>query len=721
MTLGLSKVPENPDMGTWKPTELDPRLLSISALTSFVANDSASRVVMDSGHISSKLSLENPEVKQSVFSGAETEFGKLIDDVKTAEDCIVLSKVMKYPHLGDLNPETALFTYSFREDRHGTTEIWLDLIIVPTTVSKHTHFGHRLHRTEELEEARDGTKLPKGTLLGRADSYSEDGSWMHGVNMNIAMTSDEGAAEDGFRVAESALEKLAYTSVATHVFNLTKKDLLVNAYGDDERFQVFPDIGEGLRPDGILYALRELNPNFLVSSINNRAIKEVDYTFDDACYPDEKSSVVVDVTVYRGNRGRPWHGDVMVEQLEHYYRLNMGYADNLRKAYHRAVSRLKRDYGQDIKIQKTGRLLRFITDKIIHYETQTYPRPTTYRRKDISEYRVEIKVLARIVPNKGYKLTGIHGDKGVICSVIPDEDMPVDEWGVRAEVVADGLTATINRKNLGRLYEAYFGALARDNQTRIRERLRAKYGDQYKYMMQQEDADEIIQYLRTMFTYINLDTVAFYDSLAEPEDRMAHARDIVEDWIYIYYPPNNGFRASKVIKSLEKTPYKPNHGKVTFRDGLGRMVTSKDNVRIGRVYIIHLDRTGRDYSAVSSAKVNSYLLPIKGGEFDKYSYPHSQTPATPFSETEGRMSEGYATGEFTAEMFDLTHNLTSHELVTRNFLENEKLFDMEFNIDRNIVPYGNTRPIGFAKHILGASGLVFKYLDGVSIKEGKNV
>lgn len=311
--------------------------------------------------------------------------------------------------------------------------------------------------------------------------------------------------------------------------------------------------------------------------------------------------------------------------------------------------------------------------------------------------------------------------KGVICSIVEDEDMPVDQWGVRAEAVADGLTATINRKNIGRLYEAYFGALARDNQMRIRNALKEKYGEQYKYLIKQEDADYILKYLRGMFTYINLDTVEFIDSLTDVHERMQYAREVIEDWIYIYYPPNNGFRAEDVVANLENTVYKPNIGKVTFTDGLGRRVTTKDDVRISRLYILHLDRTGRDFSAVSSAKVNSYLLPIKGGEFDKHSYPHSQTPATPFSETETRMASGYATPEFTAEMFDLTHNLTSHELVTRNFLENNKLFDLSFNIDRNVIPYGSTRPVGYAKHILAAAGLVFTFLDDESVAKGRNV
>lgn len=34
-----------------------------------------------------------------------------------------------------------------------------------------------------------------------------------------------------------------------------------------------------------------------------------------------------------------------------------------------------------------------------------------------------------------FKLTGMHGDRGVICTVIPDDQMPLDKEGNRAEIV----------------------------------------------------------------------------------------------------------------------------------------------------------------------------------------------------------------------------------------------------------------------------------------------
>ncbi|MFO6284994.1 hypothetical protein ACLBVW_36075, partial [Pseudomonas aeruginosa] len=51
--------------------------------------------------------------------------------------------------------------------------------------------------------------------------------------------------------------------------------------------------------------------------------------------------------------------------------------------------------------------------------------------------------------------------KGVICKVMEDEDMPIDENGNRADLIIFG-GSTMLRSNYGRIYEHGFGAAARD-------------------------------------------------------------------------------------------------------------------------------------------------------------------------------------------------------------------------------------------------------------------
>jgi DNA-directed RNA polymerase subunit beta len=59
----------------------------------------------------------------------------------------------------------------------------------------------------------------------------------------------------------------------------------------------------------------------------------------------------------------------------------------------------------------------------------------------------------------GDKLTGFHGDKGVITKILPEEDMPHTEDGKPVDVII-GPTSMVRRMNLGMLIEAHVSQLA---------------------------------------------------------------------------------------------------------------------------------------------------------------------------------------------------------------------------------------------------------------------
>ncbi len=59
----------------------------------------------------------------------------------------------------------------------------------------------------------------------------------------------------------------------------------------------------------------------------------------------------------------------------------------------------------------------------------------------------------------GDKLTGFHGDKGVITRILPLEDMPYTADGKAVDIIV-GASSMVRRMNLGQLLEAHVGALA---------------------------------------------------------------------------------------------------------------------------------------------------------------------------------------------------------------------------------------------------------------------
>ena len=72
-----------------------------------------------------------------------------------------------------------------------------------------------------------------------------------------------------------------------------------------------------------------------------------------------------------------------------------------------------------------------------------------------------IKLAKVYVANKrrvkvGDKMAGRHGNKGIVATIVPEEDMPFTEDGVPVDIVLNPLGVP-SRMNLGQLYETMLG------------------------------------------------------------------------------------------------------------------------------------------------------------------------------------------------------------------------------------------------------------------------
>lgn len=285
--------------------------------------------------------------------------------------------------------------------------------------------------------------------------------------------------------------------------------------------------------------------------------------------------------------------------------------------------------------------------------------------------------------------------------------MPIDKNGNRAEVITDN-GSTISRMNIGRTYEAYLGALSRDNKQRLMSHFVNKYGDNFIGSINSDDLSFFKDYIRGLYSIINVDMVEFIDSLT-PDELFNHLKEVIFDNLYLYYPTDNENNICDVIEAFEGTPYKPTMDKVTYVDDLGNRVETVEDVRIGQLYIMVLEKIANTYSAVSSSKVNNFGFPIKGTNVDKTRYPHSLTPTKTLGETEVRILTSFASPELVADLIDITLNPISHKLLVKGILEGDASFNKSFNIDRSVVEYGQTRSLMILKHISNAFGFDFTY------------
>ena len=87
--------------------------------------------------------------------------------------------------------------------------------------------------------------------------------------------------------------------------------------------------------------------------------------------------------------------------------------------------------------------------------------------KAIKGILIKFKIQQELVVGVSDKLTGRYGNKGVICLVEKDENMPKTPWGETVEIILNPI-GIIGRMNLGQLYELYCGLISRDMGERIR-------------------------------------------------------------------------------------------------------------------------------------------------------------------------------------------------------------------------------------------------------------
>lgn len=291
--------------------------------------------------------------------------------------------------------------------------------------------------------------------------------------------------------------------------------------------------------------------------------------------------------------------------------------------------------------------------------------------------------------------------------------MPVDADGNRADVIVDP-NGTINRANPGRLYEQYISCSARDTHKRICSMLGCTPN------MKQIAALNIINKLSPdvvketyaliyrFYSIVSPRMAAWFDNgqvEATPEEYLS---EIVEKGIALYIPTDNPPDSPNIVIQLEKE-FKPTYGPVTYIGNSGNKVTTLKPVRIGKMYLLLLEKTGEDWSAVSSGKVQHFGVLSQLTKGDKYSKPARNQAVRGAGEAEVRIFVSYIGPQFVAEMMDRNNNPKTHKTIVEKILRSDNPSNIDNLIDRKITPYGGSKPIQLLKHILSSGGAKFVF------------
>lgn len=673
-------------MADFVNNELRPKFIGIVGLNPFAAYISASRLAMFCNHIGQHLVVEDCTVNR-LSTGLGREYGKYVHSIKMPCNAIVTKVIHKYPKqidnnvIGD-NPLTAVIY-----ENTDTINREIGVLLIHDRHCLHQHYGFKYVKTPAYYQLMPGKAVPVGTVLATSPTMTPEGDHRFGLEAQVAFMSHPAVAEDGVIVSKSFCQRMKTKGFGTRTVSWGKKSMPVNVFGDDKNFKAFPDIGESVGPNGLLFASRQYDDMLSVAMMSRGAMRELDYFDKPNFAPGAK---VTDITVLKGNKDKTFLPVGMDAQCRYYYHRSYHFHEELIKL----ERELRRSYGGSLQLSPELECLLVEAYAVTQVGDRKHIIPI-FNKQPVDEWVVQISFEYDVIPTVGFKLTGMHGDKGVIVEIREDEDMPIDASGNRAELIMDG-DSTLKRTNVGRVYEQYINASGRTVSKQLSQMKDNKVS-----------VEDMWGYLTNFYSIISPEMYKQVTSLyTTTPSKMQHLESVIKRGVYLYLPTDNKLSYPFAIKELHEN-YPACLGPVTYRGNSGNMVTTKSNILIGGMYIMLLEKTGNTWGAVSSAKLQHFGIPAKLNNTDKHSSAGRHNPVRILGEAEVRLITTTCGGETAADMLDQTNNPVVHRVICESFLRSETPTNIDKAVDRDVHPRGDGRILTLVNHVLECGGIRF--------------
>lgn len=393
-----------------QPNEIRADLLSTLGLNPFPGHDSSPRAQMFSSHLTQCLVVKG-STERRLQTGVERELAKYTFSIKMPVNGRIVKVIERYPRgvSGEQisqNPETLVVYEDVATQEFGS-------FIIPTYASYHQHFGFNYNLREAASRLVPGNYIEKDTVFADSPSVTETGGYKYGLELNMAFMSTPAVAEDGILISKDALDKLKFKVFETRSIQFGNHGFPINLYGTLEKYKPFPEIGEYIRPDGLLAMIRDYSKALSPVDMSIYDAIEPDFSFDKAVYARAGVGRVIDIKVYHDETvvsttpvGVADMLNKYVLQTKHYYNKIVALSKELHWA------QIKK-YGKDSRVKYKPELHRLIVEALAMVdeggEKSSQRLNYVYRKSPIDDYRLDITVEYEITPDIGFKLTCLHG------------------------------------------------------------------------------------------------------------------------------------------------------------------------------------------------------------------------------------------------------------------------------------------------------------------------
>lgn len=692
---------------TPEPNELDPRLLGLMSLNFAPGTITSARQQMFGSQVAQTIEHDGVTEKD-IFTGIEFELGKTTFAIKAPCEMEVIKTFNLYRQtMGadsiQINPLRAVL-YRNRETNA------LGILELTEYNSYHQMFGFKYKFTPHADRLHPGAIFEKDTIFADAPAVTEDGFYRYGREIETVYLTTPSSGEDGLTIAQSELDAMTYRTYIRKVVQWGRTQYPINLYGTPEKFKAFPDIGEYIHPSGILMALRDHSPELDIIGQNVLDLCEIDYFYDDKIYASGPSGRVIDIRVWYDERAMANatpHG--MEEQCLKYLTAKQVFYTDLMKQ----VRDIERKSGSVPQLEP--RLHQIMVDAYREVE----PGPNAIENMDgtdkVDVWRVEFVIEYTNVPDIRSKFTNTAGGKGVVVKVVPDEDMPVDDFGNRAGIII-ATESPVNRNNTQQLYEQLFNAYGRDLLQHMRRLLGQPPREPVaapKILLSRQTPELQDELIRLISAHYGVASARMLEKFASRtrEGQLEHIASLLGDRIRLMKPPSDPEEVMEVAMKM-RAMYRgtiEQLSPVTYKTYNGTYERTLMPARIGSVYYMQLEKTGDSWAAVASGDLQHHGVLATLSKFNRHAHPHRKQPTRAFGEAEIRTVGACAGPVTAAEIMDRNNSPTTHRAQVRSILEARQPTNIETTVDRRKIKLGGAKPLSLIKHLLQCAGVRFIY------------
>jgi len=677
---------------------------SAASLNPFMDHNSSPRGIMFSSHMSQPVVIEDPDVNM-VQSGLELEFGKHTISKYVKKPSKILGMAYRYNIMGrkNLKIETTII---YQEEDSGI----IDAIEIPKYQKLHPYYGFK-YKTDMLDKISIGDVITEDDKLAVPPTNISKTDYGFGKDLKMVQMTHPLVDEDGFIISESCAKKFQFSVFDTRVIEVGENSYLLNLYGDEDNYKSLPDVGEEIHESGVIAAARKYDSNLSPMLMGKEDVRRFNPIFDYCVYGRRPGSKVIDIKVYKNCKLRkslPTGTDEICElyhkRLVNYYQQIIDIYENIKK-YHNKL------YGE-LKIGNTLHILLVEAYGMVESAKERTLLKKRYRKDDLDLYRIEITTETRFSALEvGHKITDCHGGKGTIVAILPDDQMPRDKDGNVADIIADP-KSTISRLNIGRLYEMYIKAsMLRVNKIVKEEVL--KYDRELN--LDNLDENQIREIFSIILKFVKILENEYSRALDKVfhenriEDMVSIIEETLKDGIRVYLPLDNEKRKYEIVNDIVRSRFRPLNDQLYSDASMSE--TTVDKIMITPIYMFVLSKIPDNTLAASSSKVNHFGLPVSVNKFDKYRYPHKNSPSKFLGETETRILTAYTDPVFAAEIRNRNASIEAHKEVYHNILTADKPTNIEQLVDREKIDYDNDKGLEILKSLWNSMGFDIVYVE----------